>query len=147
MVCMLTSSCWNSYLNPEDINLTEYSLAVKELAVKQSTVDSLLPGAISATGMKDLELGSFNNALIEALPKCYKLLKENKVIEIDYVSAGCIFFILRKHGGVFTDKYECLKAGNTGKCDLSLKTETSVEKEVYLKNEWRYQVVIFYMDT
>lgn len=143
------SSCESGYLDTNKINLNEYDPIIKELSVKSSAVDSLFIAPNPSTTSRFIQLKDFylNKALIGAFPRCYNLLRENKAIEIVYFSSGCIFIILRRHEGVFKDKVECLKIGNLNNCDLSLMSQTAVEKEIHLKNGWLYQIVIFYMDT
>ena len=149
LTCLLNFSCGNGYLDPQRISLNEYSSVINELLSRQSSVNSLFTSPNPTATMRDIELRDFqfNKALIKTFPKSYKLLNENNAIEIVCFSEGCIFFILRKHTGVFKDRLECLKMSNSNKCDLSIRSETSVEKESLLTNGWRYQVVIQYIDT
>jgi len=149
LLFIIISSCSSNYLDVKQINLNEYYPVAKELSGKSQIVDSLFVALNPTTNTRTIELKDFhfNNILINSFPKCYKLLSEKKAVEIDYFSHTCIFIILRKHDGVFLDRFECLKIGSLNSCDLSLKSETSVEKEVKLANGLCYQIIVQYIDS
>lgn len=147
LIPIVLSSCGNKYLDPEKIELSQYTLAAKEFIKNR--------GLISAPDMpngyyfeeRSIEKSDVNSGkIMGAFPLTYKLFTENKAEKLTYSAEGCVIIILKIHGNNFGATEECLRTGGPNNCGIysMAGNSSSIEKDVPLKNGWRYQRASFF---